>query len=134
MPNPDEIVRGTVGGESPKPTLTDVAKRFSVSPKGAGFSITRTGDSKFTVRHLLGPGGGGGAPRILYVGNLHGIGQVLREHLDADVVEDIMDRVTHVPIQGKCMSGRGSPSFACSATIGMPRESQPEHTRNALPG
>ena len=73
MPNPDEIVRDTVGGESPKPTLTDVAKkkRFSVSPKGAGFKITRTKDSEYTVSHLLGPGGGAGAPRNLYVGDLN---------------------------------------------------------------
>ena len=61
------------GGGSPKPTLTDVAKRFSVSPTGAGFKITRTKDSEYTVSRLLGPGGGAGAPRNLYVGDLNGI-------------------------------------------------------------
>ena len=76
-------------------------------PTPLGFSVQ--GGQSATVRHLLGPGGGGGAPRILYVGNLYGIGQVLREHLDADVVEDIMDRVTHIPIQGKVHVRQGQP-------------------------
>ena len=97
------------GGGSPKPTLTDVAKRFSVSPTGAGFKISRTKDSEYTVSRLLGPGGGAGAPRNLYVGDLNGIVTVLREHLGDDVVDDIMNRVTSMPIQGRVYVRQGQP-------------------------
>ena len=108
-PNPDEIVRGTIGGESPKPTLTDVAKQFPESPKGAGFKITRTKDSEYTVSRLRGTGGGAGAPPILYRGNLNGIGQVLRAHLDADFVDKIMNRVSVLAIQGHMKVRQGQP-------------------------
>ena len=111
IPNPDEVVRGRdCRPESPiATTLTDVAKQFPESPKGAGFKITRTKDSDYTVSHLRGPGGGAGAPPILYRGNLNGIGQVLRVHLDDDFVDEIMNRVSVLAIQGHMKVRQGQP-------------------------
>ena len=63
----------------------------------------------YTVSRLLGPGGGAGAPRNLYVGDLNGIVTVLREHLGDDVVDDIMNRVTSMPIQGRVYVRQGQP-------------------------